>query len=402
MGERFRIDAASRGKARLVRHQFAMGLCVCLLLEANAGAAGQVPPLKLVWTAPRNCPQYAEVTTRIRELVGRAQERERVDSLTARGVIEPASNEFQLTLLIHDGATTGTRTITSASCQSLSDAAAVVLSLLIRQRRELGRALSNDELRGSDGIERGTATDSPNLRIEPSSVSQPAAPEPAAPRTAASAASPPAASLPAAQTSNHEIDRDGPTPNKQSTGSSSAPERGWMLLLAAPALQLEFALLPEVSLGAGIALGMAHRRWQFFASAALFESQTKRVSERRAYDAMFVNRSVSAWACGIWDIAPFQLAPCAVVGLNHIEASTASVGDGMSSSTRGVTLPWMGAGGKAALQFNRTLALFVRTSVRVHFARPAFVFADALWGQQGIHRVSEGSLDLSLGCEWTL
>lgn len=396
MGERLQVASESRKIARWMCRQVRTGLCVSLLLHASASLAAEEPPLNLVWTAPRKCPQYTEVTTRIGELVGPAQGNKVVDLLSARGVIESTSSEFQLTLLIQDGSTTGSRTITSASCRSLSDAAAVVLSLLIRQRRELGRALSNEELGGSDGLEQGTATDRSRIdsRTDPSNASQPAIP--------GAATSQPAASLPVAPAPSHEVARDGQTPDKNLTVSPSEPERSLMFLLAAPVAQLEFATLPKVSTGAGFALGVAHRRWQFFASAALFQSQTKRVSDRRVYDATFLNTSVSAWGCGLWGIAPFQLAPCVVVAINRIEASTASVANGMSSYTRTVALPSMGAGVKAALQFNRTLALFVRTSLRVHFSRPEFVFADALWGQQGIHRVSEGSLELSLGCEWGL
>jgi hypothetical protein len=357
---------------------------VSILLHASVSPAAEDPPLKLVWTAPPNCPQQAQVSARIQELLGPAQEHKPIELLTARGLIVPTSEQFQLTLQIKDGATTGTRTITSTNCRSLSDAAAVVISLLVRQRRELGRALSDAELNRGQGPGRDTAAENPG--VDPGSASSPVT-QPVAPPRAA----------------NGEVARDEQAQNKNPPKVLRLThEPGWRLLLSAPVGQLELATLPKPSLGAGLALGIANGRWQFLVSGALYARQSKHVADRRDYDAEFLNRSVSVWACRVWQSAPFHVTPCFVAAMNNVEASTSVNALGMSSSGRTHFFPSTGLGVEGSVHFTRTLALFARSSGRLNFARPEFVFADELWGQQSIHRVSRGSLDLALGLAWSI
>lgn len=336
-------------------------------------------PFKLVWTAPRQCPQHPFVTAQIRKLVGSVQEPEPIAPLTGRGVIETHGDQFQLTLLIQDGATTGTRSITSTSCKSLGDAAAVVLSLLIRQRRELGRALSGAELSG--GQDPATSTDPaseqpPDEAANAPPPNPPIPPPPAAPRVA----------------TPNEVTRDGQTNSRR-----------WRLLLAAPVMHLEYGTLPKLSAGVGLALGLVNGRWQFIASGALFAPQTLHVVGNRNYDASFLNRSAAGVVCRTWRQPPFELAPCVQLAMNLTGAST-SAKDGIRSHSK--TAAWLSAGGglKASLHISQWLSVFVRATGRLNLTRPDFLFVEEPASDnpkvQRIHRVSAGIVDLSFGCEW--
>lgn len=366
-------------------------LLLGLLLRASPAGAVEDSPLKLVWTAPRHCPQQSELIPQIRKLVGSDKELERTDPLTARGVIETQGDQFHLTLLIQDGAITGTRSIASNSCRSLGDAAAVVLSLLIRQRRELGRALSGAELSGGQD-----ATSSTLPNTEPSSDagtnSSPPSVEPPRNTAATAPPNPPLAPAPPASpaATHNEVARAEQT-------------KSWGWIVAAPIMHLEYGTLPKLSIGAGLALGVRHHHWQFLASAALFEPQPLRVVGNREFQARFLNRSAALWTCRTWGTRSIRLAPCAQLALNFVGAST-SGDEGITSQSKTGTWLSVGAGVKASLHLSQIIGVFVRATGRLNLTRPDFLFVEEqAWSDpttQRIHRISAGIGDFSLGCEW--
>lgn len=349
------------------------------LLQTSPAHSIEDPPLKLVWTAPRHCPQPPDVTAQIRKLVGSVQGPERIAPLSGRGVIEAHGDQFHLTLMIQDGATTGMRSIASTSCKSLGDAAAVVLSLLIRQRRELGRALSGAELSGGQDPATPAPPSSeppPDEGANSAPPNPPIPPPPAAPRAATPG----------------DVTRD------EQTNS-----RRWRLLLAAPVMHLEYGTLPKLSAGVGLALGVVNPRWQFFASAALFAPQSLHVVGNRSYDARFLNRSAASWVCRTWNLPPFQFAPCVQLAMNLMGASTSAMDEIRSHSK---TAAWLSVGGglKTSLHINQWLGIFVRATGRLNLTRPDFLFVEEPASDnptvQRIHRVSAGIVDLSFGGEW--
>lgn len=383
----------------------ALALCSVtagILLPTRSGLALEDPPIKLVWSSPRQCPQAAEVTARIHELAGLRQEPERIAALTARGVIEPAGEQYQLTLLIQDGATTGSRSISSTSCQSLGDAAAVVLSLLVRQRRELGRGLSKEELKATGAM----VSAAPATRSEPE-------PKPESATTGGS--SPPSTTPPEddAEASRNALTGQTAKPNPKRTNRDEQPprprnaapvddEHAWRLLVAAPAIQLDFETLPQTSLGLSLGLGIAHRSYRAFATVALFEAQDIQGSSSQQYDARFLNRSASGWFCKAWSSSILQAAPCAQVTINRVKASAS----GSGIATRSEDANWLSLGGGllTSIRFTRTIGLFARATGRINVTRPEFLLADDRWGQRqlehSIHRIPFGTLELALGGEW--
>jgi hypothetical protein len=395
------------------------GAALSILLQSQASPAAELAPLELAWWAPRQCPQHFDVMAQIQKLVGGAREREREQShpLSARGMIEPSKGQFDLTLWIQDGKRIGIRSIESTSCQSLGDAAAVVLSSLIRQRRELGRELSNEELSGSSmpGVPPGSnAQPSSEGTTEPSSPSS--SPEatprnadatnpgtansllPTKPETTAQSAEPP-------QAANNPRNRDEQTQDAipETASAKTRSERRWRILLAAPMTHLEFGTLPKVSGGAGVALGVTFDAWQAFASVAFYAGQTSHISsypDFRGYDLEFRNhRSIAGWLCRSWETKPLRLAPCVVLARSTFDVSvSASRIDPVSGAGGSWWSP--GVGAKAALSLTREIALACWAVGRFGIHRPEFLVDDYGPRRQSLHHVAAVDFDASLGFDW--
>lgn len=401
---RTEFETRPKGLTRLKLAVELVSAVTTLLLGTDCYAAASASaPVHLVWSAPRQCPQHGEVMSRIQKLLGASSPlREELDPLDTRAGIEPFKGQFRLTLWIQDGATTGTRSITSTSCQSLGDAAAVVLSLLIRQRRELGRALSNEELSGRGELDAGGGNPPENPAADAPGSTQPGA-NAAAPEDETTLASRDGAAATRATDPNANANRartrDEQTKSRLSTAASDQAESGrrWKIFLAAPVAHLEFWTLPQANRGAGLALGLTYDDWYFFTSVGLFAAQRVHFGGARAFDAEFRSRSISGWVCRAWEKKPFRFAPCAVVAANSIEASASS--ERLASKSR--TGTWLSAGGGAlsSIHLGQLVAIAARAAGRLTLNRPEFVL-DGMWGEQQIHRAPAGSVEVTLGCDW--
>lgn len=103
------------------------------VIGASAAAQPSPPPkaaapITLVWTAPGECPTTAEVSARVEKLLGgppAAADRR----LEAIATVEPLPRGYRLEIsLTADGATSG-RILQGARCDSVADAAALVIAL---------------------------------------------------------------------------------------------------------------------------------------------------------------------------------------------------------------------------------------------------------------------------------
>jgi hypothetical protein len=87
-------------------------------------------PIELDWIAPPECPDRDAVRAEVLRLVGNAAASTR--HLTVHASIRPAEREgFVLSLKTDLDGETGERTLSGVSCQSLSDAAALMLALIL-------------------------------------------------------------------------------------------------------------------------------------------------------------------------------------------------------------------------------------------------------------------------------
>jgi hypothetical protein len=108
---------------------FVAGIAVTLApLIARAADAGEA--VSLTWQAPAGCPDRAAILERLRSLlvVSKASS----GQVTARGtVIGSSAGTWELNLETVQGERTWKRTMQSASCDELADAAALIIALVV-------------------------------------------------------------------------------------------------------------------------------------------------------------------------------------------------------------------------------------------------------------------------------
>jgi hypothetical protein len=98
-------------------------------IEAPATPA-MVSPIDLVWSAPADCPDGNAVRSEVLKLAGSQASSAR--HLKARAAIHPAAGAgWILSLMTELDGVTGERTLSGVSCESLSDAAALMLALIL-------------------------------------------------------------------------------------------------------------------------------------------------------------------------------------------------------------------------------------------------------------------------------
>jgi hypothetical protein len=337
------------------------GLSASLPLAVTGGEPE--PQFSLEWQSPSSCPQEAEVQEQIRAMLDVAPNSALPSRLRAKGVIEPVESRYQLTLSVQIGEISGSRVISSIGCRSLGKAAAVVLGLLIRKERDLGRELSDSDL--GSGFQQSDG----------------------APETGQGQAKPvePRVIKPRDETLKHE-----------KTPEASTPRKRW-LLFRAPTATVDFWTLPQLDLGFGLSAGVRLESWRLFATLGLWKSQSRTAHAEDSYQTTFNRTSVEAWACrsrknGVWEVSP-----CGLISLDFVNASAS--GDQFTTESQRVALVSAGGGLSGYLHLSSTVALFLSATGRVWLRRPTFV-VQAMRDTESVHTVPVATVLSSVGAEW--
>jgi hypothetical protein len=275
----------------------------------------------------------------------------------ARGTIEPLAGRYRLTLLIERHSARGTRVIESDDCTSLAKAATIVLGLLVRKEKTLGRELSESEISG-----------------------QPDQPK----QAAAQAAKPPEPAEP-------------PKPVPPPAPVPEAPQpMQW--LLRAPQGHLDFSTLPHLGYGVGLGIGIEYRSWRALMSGAYFGVEHVAASATPQYQVDYRRKSAEALGCYGWRLGPVEAGPCIAVQANHVSAH--ATGDRLVASDK--TAFWLSLGGGISgyLHVHRRLALVATINGRFTTERAQFLVSNPI-GVTPAHRVPLVTTDASLGCEWS-
>jgi hypothetical protein len=315
--------------------------------------------VELTWEAPANCPQQTEVQEQIQSLVSGLEQAQWQTSLRARGAIEFNGDQFELTLLIQRGRSTGKRVIASDDCRSLGKAAAVVIGLLMRKEQKLGRQLSAGEMNDSVG---------PPVRTsEPSS---------SVAEVAASGARGSSLQRYDATTATH-----------------------WHPFIVAPNLTLDFGTLTKPGVGVGLGVGLVARSWRLFVSGEFWPSQTQQLPQSlgQSSEATFQRKSAELAGCRGWSWHPFELAPCAQLAFDHVTAQAA--GDRVTPTSQVANLVSVGAGFTGFWHLGHRASLFLMAMGRVAIRRPTFV-VQGPFGTDEVHTIPPAALVTSFGCMW--
>ncbi|HEY5959559.1 MAG TPA: hypothetical protein VIV60_23545, partial [Polyangiaceae bacterium] len=340
-----------------------------LLVSTPLRAADRVEqrenPLEFTWSAPTHCPQRADVMKHIESLLRDSEGMPSRSSVVARGVIEPAGERYQLTLTLREEDTTGKRVVTADNCDSLGKAAAVIVGLLIRRERQLGRQLSGQEISGV----LADPANSPKLSANPDERDVSAGSQP------------------------KEADQ-----NRQLNPTAPAGvDSDWHLALFAPLVSLDYRTLPKEAIGIGLAIGVLRESWRLMLATQFFLPQSKASPNTSVYEAKFQRESIELWGCHGWRWHALELAPCAQLQLDLIQARAS--GDRLSSLARWVPVPSAGGGLLALWHLHPRASLVVAGSGRAFLFRPEFMVEGIELTEQA-HREPFGTLVASVASEW--
>lgn len=341
-------------------------LCVTAALCPAPAFAQASLPLELTWTGPEGCPSSSAVLARVREIAGSS--RPSGAPLRAQAsVTRLGDRAFRLRLGIQSGDLAAERVIDGRSCKDLGGAAAVTLALLLSSDEPLSeRDLAGDEPPVAGGQERGSATGSPQST---------ATPVPSAPQQA-----PPAAQ---------------PETEDGAWQLGEGSERGTHGLLIAPLGALGIGPTGQTSRGLGLAAGLSLDSWRFLSEGKLWQAQHATLSNLGDQYAVELHRfSLSVRGCrGLWR-ARFELAPCALVSVQHLSARGS--GPNLVSNTDTATWLSAGIGMQAQLLVTSWLALVAGIDGELQFSRPEVILRDVGL----VERLAPAAATITVGSEW--
>ncbi len=354
------IQSTNRGLAVL----FVLGgLC----LPARSHAA---EPVELEWNGPAGCPSGARVSERIRKLAGPLKATNA--PLRAEATVTRRDDgKLHLHLVVRAGDAVGARDIDAKSCDDLAGVAAVALALLLR---------SPDPLAAKD------------LSAAPEDVSASGSSENAAdsttkesvPRSSGSAATPNDSSKPSSTS---------PTPAAQ-----PVTPRQWHLLLRAPTGALGIGPLPSPMVGVMVGAGVEGSSWSILLEGALWRARALQSPDDARFGAEVTRKSASLDACFAIRSGRWAIAPCALMGLEHVSAR--GTGSYVAPSTSSATWLAPGLGLEARLRIADWLELTATAAGRIETARPT-VLIDPTPGYEvvtpNVGRLAPAAAAITLG-----
>jgi hypothetical protein len=363
-------------------------LALCAPLFATRLAFAQGPSsVELQWDAPARCPSQRAVMDRVRALAGSTSESR--GPIRAEAHVESAHDGrggLRLTLTVRYGQTTGTRVITSSSCEDLVGATAVAISLLL-------------------GTESG-ATPDETMRVPASASGPPASggpagsgsggPASAVPASGARAPGVPASgALPSA--ANH-TETAGAPKSGHTEGTPSAPSaRRWHIDVRAPALLVDVGSLPNAGFGFGAAAAFRYDAFRVALGGALWLSQTITSDDGPSPAGAGLDRwSLDLAGCRAWPAGKIEVAPCVSLSLDDVSAR----GTGPQVNPVSVQTSWVSLGPEVlgSLRLTDYAALVLGVSARWAMSQPRFVVA----GLGELYQVSPVTAEALLGCDWIL
>lgn len=382
----------------------AIGLVLGLLLGGQAKAEPQ-HQVDLRWEAPTGCPQEGEVRGRIQRILGSG----RHDSpLRAEGTVARIDTRYRLELVVHVGEVTGTRSLTSKSCDDLAGAAAVEIALLVHSVETTSAPRRAD-------TEPLTAPPASGAEASPSTSSAQTAPT----APSASAASP--------DTRASTIERKEPeTKTKTKTETKAETEnetktareapapaapieeepRSWHVLVQVPGVALGIGHLPSRSVGVGASLGLEYDHWQLQLHGRAWQGQSIAVPGFPGYVVAIDRMGASLWTCRESRFAWFGLSPCLAASVDRISGT--GTGSGLVSTPQTKLGLSLGAGVQGRIHLARFLRLLATVAGEVELLRPEIVI-DQLGrlvpGKQStppLYRFAPAALTATLSLEWAL
>ncbi len=318
-----------------------------LLVPARALAE---EPVELEWNVPAGCPTAARVSERIRKLAGPIKSTS--TPLRAEATVTRRDDgKLHLHLVVHAGDAVGARDVDAKSCDDLAGVAAVALALLLRSSEPLAAkdlSAAPEDVTPIDGSGSKTTPDSATNGV--GSENAPSSTAPANPTP-------------------HPSEEN---PRARENEPPSTP-RNWHLLLRAPEAAVGIGLLPDPTFGVMAGFGVQLSRLSILAEGTFWHAESTQSPDDPGFGATVARKSASLDLCYALGSERWAIAPCALVGLEHV--SVRGTGRYVAANTASTTWLAPGLGLEFRFRLESWLALVATADARVETARPKLLIA---------------------------
>lgn len=301
-----------------------LGCLVVAVLTCAGRVGAQSPaPLSLTWDAPPSCPTASQVRSDVLRLVG---DDELTSRLQCKGTVRFVGGGWRLELQTNLDGREGERVLEGRACNTLSNAAAVTMALMLNPTPSSGALASLDS-------------------------TEPAAPPPRLPVT------PP-------------IDD---TPAQLSTSTRTRDTRKARFAIAA-AGGVDLGNVPSLDPQAALGLSLAIERWTFALWAFRGLAQDAPAANRASAGGRLTFDAVRASSC--WRLTTvdwLRISPCLGLGLNRITGRGTGIQNPLDADVF-----WTGvdAGVRLALPVHGPLSLLALVGTTMPLARPRISIDD--------------------------
>lgn len=380
---------------RLPDRRALLACAACASLFASRTALAEAPgPVDLRWDAPARCPSQRWVIDRVRALAGSTSDAHGPIRADAHVEGPRAGKGYRLTLVVHYGQTTGTRVITSSSCEDLAGAAAVAISLLLGESAAGTPAPATAAPGPSTGGGAGAAS---TAGTAPAANTGAAANPGAAvnANTNEYTRSPPAAST--ANAADHVEPAAAPKPGHTDRTPSASPPRRWHIDVRAPALLVDAGSLPHAGFGFGGGASLQYDAFRVALGGAVWLSQSVTSADGPSpAGADFDRWSLDVAGCRAWRAGFVEVAPCVSLSFDDVSAR----GNGPQVSPLSAQTSWVSLGPEVlgSLRLTDYAALVLGVSARWATSQPRFVVG----GLGELYQVAPITAEALLGCDWIL
>lgn len=303
---------------------------------AQAGGAGNrsAPELELEWVSPPECDARQHTIAAVERLLGSSPGSVARGPLFASATVTGTANgDFHLLLIVQHGDEQLTRKLEAPSCVELSDAAALILALVL-----------DPEL-----LARGEPTPPPNEARESSSAAPPA---------------------PARDAVALPVREARPSVARAKAAPVTARARLVPFVELGPVAS--WGVIPSPALGVSLSGGFDFRSWRVSVTGAYFPSRHAQAAGSAA-SAAFELRTIGASLCYSQRLTEgLRLGPCLLSDFG----SVAALGEGVDAP-QGDTKRWGSTGLAALLRYasRRAFEVGVQASLQLPWGRPQYWLA---------------------------
>lgn len=290
----------------------AIALLASYAFAGPSGTAAQGEPFSLWWSAPEGCPDARSVESEILRLAGHAP----ASPLAVHATVTHDAERYRLEIMTRSEGGEGSRTIEAASCDTIAEAAALIVALAIDPEAAARAAASSaPRAPGPATAPESTRASGPATAPEAALGSAPesARDEPAlgsGPATTPPGPGPATALTPTPRASQAEGPESEPDDHATAGATATPPSAAAFSFVASAHATLGLALLPAPAPGIGIGLGARLEPIELWIAGTYLGEQGV---VRGAYTASFWHAAARIRGCVAIALGTpiVELAPCA-------------------------------------------------------------------------------------------